>query len=366
MISFGMSEEQELIRDTLREFANEAMRSIARDCDETAQIPQDFLDSVWELGLTNTQIAEQYGGGGEERSPVTNAILLEELGFGDVALAIAATAPNAFVNAIVDHGTDEQKQTLLPLFCGESFQVASLAVLEHGPLADPAAPLTKAEPKGGNWFVLSGTKSWVVFGDRASHFLVFARNNGDVDAFIVPSDAEGLTISEPEKNVGLRGLTTVSIELERVAVGPEAKLGGTQGCNARAILDASRAAHAAILVGACRGVLEFCVPYTKDRIAFDEPIAKKQSIAFRLAEMHMEVEAMRWMTWKTASHISQGHEDSTRQAHLTRQYVSEKAMWIADNGIQVFGGHGFIREYPVEMWFRNVRTLTVLEALAGV
>jgi len=365
VISFGLTEEQELIRETLREFANEAMRPIARDCDETGQIPQDFLDSVWELGLTNTQIPEQYGGGGEERSPVTNAILLEELGFGGVALAIAATAPNAFVNAILDHGTDEQKQALLPLFCGENFHVASLAVLEHGPLADPAAPLTKAEPKG-QGFVLSGKKSWVVMGDRASHFLVVARNNGGVDAFIVPRDAEGLTIDAPEKNVGMRGLTTVSIELERVEVGPEARLGGESGCDVRAILDASRAAHAAILVGACRGILEFCVPYTKERIAFDEPIAKKQSIAFRLAEMHIEVEAMRWMTWKTASHVGQRHEDTTRQAHLTRQYVSEKAMWIADNGIQVFGGHGFIREYPVEMWFRNVRTLTVLEGLAGV
>jgi alkylation response protein AidB-like acyl-CoA dehydrogenase len=134
----------------------------------------------------------------------------------------------------------------------------------------------------------------------------------------------------------------------------------------RAILDGSRAAHAAILVGACRGVLDTCVAYSKDRVAFDEPIAKKQSIAFRLAEMHMEVEAMRWMAWKTASHVAQGHPEATKQAHLTKQYVAEKSVWIADNGIQVFGGHGVIREYPVEMWFRNVRTLSVLEGLAGV
>jgi len=360
-----MSEEQELIRETLQEFANEAMRSIGRECDETFEIPQDFLDTVWELGLTSTQIPEAYGGGGEERSPVTNAIILEELGFGDIPLAIAATAPNIFVNAVLDHGTEAQKKALLPLFCGEKFHVASLAVLEHGPLADASAPQTKAEPKG-DGFVLSGKKSWVVLGDRASHFLVVARNNGDVDAFIVPSDADGLTISEPEKNVGLRGLTTVSVEFERVEVGAEAKLGGEAGCNVQAILDGSRAAHAAILVGASRGVLETCVPYAKDRVAFDEPIAKKQSIAFRLAEMHMEVEAMRWMTWKTASHVAQNHPDATKQAHLTRQYVAEKSMWIADNGIQVFGGHGYIREYPVEMWFRNVRTLSVLEGLVAV
>ena len=113
-------------------------------------------------------------------------------------------------------------------------------------------------------------------------------------------------------------------------------------------------------------MLETCVPYAKDRVAFDEPIAKKQSIAFRLAEMHIEVEAMRWMAWKTASHVEQGHPESTKQAHITRKYVSEKSMWIADNGIQVFGGHGYIREYPVEMWFRNVNTLSVLEGLAAV
>lgn len=364
MISFELSEEQELIRDTLREFANDAIRPIGRECDEASSIPDDFLSSVWELGLTNTQIPEEFGGGGEERSPVTSAIILEELGFGDLALAIAATAPNAFVNAILDHGTADQQKALLPQFCKESFHHAALAVLEHGPLADPGAPQTKAEPKG-DGFVLSGRKSWVVMGDRASHFLVVARNNGGLDAFIVPAGTAGLTVGETEKNVGLRGLTTVSIELERVEVGAEARLGGDAGCNVRAILDASRAAHASLLVGACRAVLETCVPYTKDRVAFDEPIAKKQSIAFRLAEMHIEVESMRWMAWKTASHVAQSHPEATKQAHLTKQYVAEKSVWIADNGIQVFGGHGFIREYPVEMWFRNVRTLSVLEGLAG-
>jgi alkylation response protein AidB-like acyl-CoA dehydrogenase len=365
VISFELTEEQELIRDTLKEFASEAMRPIGRDCDESSAIPQDFLDTVWELGLSNTQIPEEYGGGGEKRDPVTNAILLEELGYGDVALAIAATAPNAFVNAIVDYGTEDQKKALLPLFCGDRFHTAALAVLEHGPLADAAAPATKAEPKG-EGYVLSGGKSWVVLGDRASHFLVVARNNGGTDAFIVPADAEGLCISEPEKNVGLRGLTTVSLELERVEVGADAKLGGAEGCDVRALLDNARGANSAILVGACRGILEFCIPYTKERIAFDEPISKKQSIAFRMAEMHMEIEAMRWMTWKTASHVAQGHPEATRQAHLTKQYVAEKSVWIADNGIQIFGGHGFIREYPVEMWFRNVRTLSVLEAMVGL
>jgi alkylation response protein AidB-like acyl-CoA dehydrogenase len=112
-------------------------------------------------------------------------------------------------------------------------------------------------------------------------------------------------------------------------------------------------------------VLEYCVPYAKERVAFGEAIAKKQSIAFRLAEMHMEVECMRWMTWKAASQLEQ-NLDATKAAHLARQYAADKAMWISDNGIQVLGGHGFIREHPVEMWYRNARTLGVLEGVGSV
>jgi alkylation response protein AidB-like acyl-CoA dehydrogenase len=359
-----MTEEQELVRATLREFAAEALRPIGRECDEASEIPDDFLQTVWELGLTNTQIPAEYGGGGEERSPLTNAILLEELAFGDAALAVAAVAPNQFANAVIDHGTDEQKQKYLPLFCGDQFHMASLAVLEPGPVAEPLRPRTVAEPKGLG-FVLSGTKSFVVMGDRASHFLVFARNDDRVDAFIVPRDAAGLVISEPELNMGLRGLTTVRLELERVEVGAEDRLGGDAGCDVVRILDNSRAALGAVLLGLSRAVLEYCVPYSKDRVAFDEPISKKQSIAFRLAEMHIECEAMRNLVWQAASHLERGHS-ATKAARFARTYVNEKAMWIADNGIQVLGGHGFIREHPVEMWFRNARTLSVLEGTVAL
>ena len=118
-------------------------------------------------------------------------------------------------------------------------------------------------------------------------------------------------------------------------------------------------------VGLGRAVLDYCVPYAKERVAFDEPIARKQSIAFRLAEMHIEVESLRWMTWRAAGDLEHGR-DATRSAHLARAYAAEKTMWIADNGVQVLGGHGFIREHPVEMWYRNARTLTVLEGLATV
>ncbi len=225
MISFGMTEEQELVRDMMREFAADLMRPLARECDEEESIPGDFLQSVWDLGLTSTQLPEQYGGGGEERSPVTNAILLEELAFGDAALTVAAVAPSQFANAILDHGSDEQKQEYLPLFCGDKPHAAALAIVEPGPVSNPLNPRTVAEPKG-EGFVLSGAKSFVVQGDRASHFIVVTRGESGLDAFIVPRDAQGLAISEPELNMGLRGLSTVTLEFERVEVRATDRLGG--------------------------------------------------------------------------------------------------------------------------------------------
>ena len=364
MISFGLSEEQELVRETLREFAADILRPLGRECDETSSIPDELLQSAWEFGLTSTQIPADCGGGGEERALVTNAIVLEELAYGDAALALALAAPSQFANAILDYGTDEQKKKYLPLFCGEQFHAASLALLEPGPVAEPMRPRTQAEPKGDGW-VLSGQKSFVVMGDRASHFLVFARTQDGVDAFIVARDAEGLTVSEPELNMGLKGLTTVGLELERVEVGAADRLGGEAGCNVAQLVNNSRVALGSVLLGLSRAVLDYCVPYSKDRVAFDEPISKKQSIAFRLAEMHIECEAMRNLIWQAASYLENGR-DASAQARYARTYVNEKALWIADNGIQVLGGHGFIREHPVEMWFRHARTLSVLEGSAAV
>jgi alkylation response protein AidB-like acyl-CoA dehydrogenase len=364
VISFGMSEDQQLVQDAMREFAADAIRPIARECDETGEIPADFLQTVWTLGLTNTQIPEAYGGAGEERSLVTNAILLEELAFGDASLAIAALAPSLFANAILDQGSEDQKKKYLPLFCGESFATGSLAVSEPGALSDASAPRTIAETKGDS-FILSGRKTMVVFGDRASHFLVTAQLGDDLAAFIVPRDAAGLRITEPEKTMGLRGLTTTGLEIERVEVKADALLGGAEGADVQHLLNVSRVGLSAVMLGLSRAVLEYCVPYTKDRVAFDEPISKKQSIAFRLSEMHIEQHATRMLVWRAASLLEHG-EDATQAVWQARSYAAEKSMWIADNGVQILGGHGFIREHPVEMWFRDARTLGVLDGMVAI
>jgi alkylation response protein AidB-like acyl-CoA dehydrogenase len=260
---------------------------------------------------------------------------------------------------VLDQGTDAQRKTLLPLFCGERFHAAALAWIEPGPAFEPLLPRLLAEPKG-RGFVLSGAKSFVPLADRASHFLAIARNNGGHDAFIVPRDAVGLKISDPQKQLGLRALPTATLELERVELPAEARLGGDSGCDVRRLMNHSRAALAAVMTGLSRAVIEYAIPYAKDREAFDQAIAQKQGIAFKLAEMHIETEAMRWLTWKAASQLEQGR-DALKSCHHARAYAAAQSMWVADQGVQVLGGHGFIREHPVEMWYRNARTLGVLE-----
>jgi alkylation response protein AidB-like acyl-CoA dehydrogenase len=348
----------------MRSFATDAMRPAAREYDELSAIPDAFFAQAWELGLAATQLPEAYGGYGAPRSPITNALVLEELAHGDATLAIAAAATSPFAYAVADQGTDAQRAAYLPALCGDRPYAAALAVNEPTPAFDVFAPHTTVV-RNGKGFVLSGTKCFVPLADRASHFLVVARSGDRLDAFIVARDVAGLTITAPEQNLGLKALPTGTLAFDGVRIAESDRLGGAQGADIGRIIAQGRVGIAAVLNGIARAVLDYCVPYAKERVAFGEPIARKQSIAFRLAEMQMEVESMRWMIWKAAGDLEHGR-DATRSAHLARVYTSEKAMWIADNGVQVLGGHGFIREHPVEMWYRNARTISVLEGTVAV
>jgi len=364
VISFEPTEEQAIAREVMAEFARETLRPAARECDEASTLPEPLLDAVWELGLVSTSIPAAYGGGDEERSPLTQTLILEELAYGDVALAAAALAPALFAFPVVEFGSEAQKRELLPLFCTDRYHPASIAWIEAGPAFDPFALQTKAEPKGSG-YVLSGAKTCVPLADRSSHFLVLARNGhgggfGGAEAFIVPRDAAGLSISATEPKLGLRALPTARLDLDRVELPGEARLGGEAGCDPKRLLNLSRTALAAAMTGLSRAVMDYALPYAKDREAFGEAIAKKQAIAFRLADMRIETEAMRWVTWKAASRLERGL-DATREAQLARSYAARQCMTIADHGVQTLGGHGFIREHPVEMWYRNARTLGVLE-----
>jgi alkylation response protein AidB-like acyl-CoA dehydrogenase len=370
MIDFGLTEEQELIRDTMREFASSEMREISRECDEASSVPDDLLEKIWELGLVNSAIPEEFGGDGTDRSPVTNAIVIEELGHGCVSLASAAMAAGLFIQPLLDFGTPEQKREYLPLFTTSEPHVASLALHEPNFSFDPTNVRTVAEVKG-DGYELSGEKRLVPMGDRASHFLVVA-NAGtrqgldDLEAFIIPRDATGLTIAgDPELTMGFRALPFVKLQLDRVAVDKNARLGGEAGIDGHRLINMCRLGSTALAVGLSRAVMEMCVPYAKDRVAFGKPIAQKQAIAFMLAEMQIEVSSMRWLCWKAASLLEHGL-DATKATTLAQTYANRETPKIADNGVQVFGGHGYIRDYPLEMWYRNARTVTVLQGLAAL
>ncbi len=369
MIAFGPTEEQDLIRQTVHEFAAGEMREIARPCDEKFELPDDLLQKSWELGLVAGGIPEAYGGGGIGRSPITNALVLEELGWGDVSLAAALMTPALFVQPIVDFGTEEQKKTYLPLFTGAKFHAASLALLEPSFTFDAGNLRTVAEPKGAG-FTLTGVKRLVPLAASSSHLLVVARGARDglsgLEAFIVPRDAKGLSIAaKPERTLGFQCLPRYTVELDRVEVPASARLGGEKGIDGARLVNSARAASCALALGLARGVMELAIPYAKDRVAFEQPIAQKQTIAFMLAEMQIEVNSMRHLIWKAASQLENGL-DATRATTLAQTYVNREVMKVADNGLQVFGGHGFIREYPVEMWYRNARALTVNEAVCAL
>src|SRR5262245_48585995 len=229
MYSFEPTEEQQSIVDTVRDFAKSEMRPKSMEADEKDSLPEGFLQKSWDLGLAVAAIPEAYGGSGIERSAVTGALLAEELGYGDVSMGLATLVPSLVAYPIVDYGTEEQKKKYLPLFTGGAFPKATAAVVEPVMDFDPTELVTTATKKG-NVYVLNGKKCLVPLGSSAEMFLVYAREGGsgfgNVQAFVVPRSAKGLTVSEKEENMGIKALDTVRLTLENVEVPAEAKLGG--------------------------------------------------------------------------------------------------------------------------------------------
>lgn len=363
MAEFTLTDEQKLVQDTMREFAREELRKIARECDEGCALPDEVLDKVWSLGICAASIPEAYGGHGLERSAVTSAVVAEELAFGDLSLALAALSPLLMMIPILEFGTDEQKQRWLPSFCGEKVFQATAAFMEPRVTFDPFELRTTADVRCDK-VVLNGTKCMVPLADRAEHILVYATGEKNrVDAYIVDRDTPGLRIGEREKNLGLRALPLFPVTFEGCEVPIERRVGGEVGIDFWRLLNLSRATLCAMAVGVSRGSLEYSIEYAKERNAFGEPIASRQSIAFMFAESAMEVDAMRLLAWHASWRLDRGDE-ATRDAFLARMYCVEQSMKIVDYGVQILGGHGYIREHPVEMWFRNGRAFAALEGLA--
>ncbi len=363
MVNFKPTEEQELVRDTMASFAREVLRPLAREADEKNEVPASVVERGWELGLVQSAVPEALGGYGDARSAVTGALLLEELGYGDLAVAMHLLAPRLLTIPLLVAGTEEQQRTWLPRFAGDEFVPASAALVEPRWDFDANALATRAERRGGDW-VITGEKCLVPLAAEAEVILVYATAPDGLGAFIVERGASGVTVGEREKNMGIKALATHPLSLSEVRVPAAARLGGEKA-DLRPLLDASRVAVAAMGVGVARAAFEHARDYAKERRAFGVAIAQKQAIAFKLANMAIEIDAMRLLTWEAAWKIDAGQR-ATREAGLLKHYVSQSALTVADDALQVLGGHGYIREHPVELWLRNARGLATFDGLAIV
>ncbi len=369
MVSFIPSDEQKMIQDTARDFAANELTPKARDCDENREIPGQLLQAAWELGLANAVIPETCGGVGMERSAVTNCLMCEELAYGDASIAMAILAPSMFIIPVMEMGTEEQQQKYLPMFCEEKYKPATIAVMEPRITFDLADLQTTYQFDGEN-YAISGVKCNVPMAAEADLMLVMAASNrgvgySGVDAFIVEKGVKGVKVGEREKNMGFKPLPTYPVTFTECVVPKANRLGGDRGINFLRLVNLSRVALSALAVGVGRASKDYCIQYAKDRYAFGEPIASRQAIAFMLAEMAIETDAARLLTWKAAWKADRG-EDFTKEAFLAKTYAGEQTMKVTDYGVQILGGHGYIREHPVELYFRNGRGFSILEGMAMV
>jgi alkylation response protein AidB-like acyl-CoA dehydrogenase len=359
VIDFQPSEEQQLIVETVRQFAAAEVRPAARESDESRKLPHPVLERAHELGLVSQSLPEAIGGGGA-RSAVTGALVAEELAWGDLSIALAILSPSLLALPIADHGSEAQRRERLRAFCGEHFAPGSLAVTEPDFRSDPFRPATRARRDGAGWR-LDGAKCQVPWLDGGDTVLVVAAGDDGAQAFLVPRDSPGLSAT-PERNMGIRALPTVELRLDGVRVPAAARLGEQAGCDVRDIIDRGRVGLSAAAVGVARAAFEVARDYAKQREAFGAPIATKQAIAFKLADMAIEIDGARLLVWEAAWRLDAGG-GATREARLAQVQAQRVALEVTDAAVQVLGGHGYIRDYLPEMHLRNARGFASFEAL---
>jgi alkylation response protein AidB-like acyl-CoA dehydrogenase len=362
MYGFEPSEDQKTLIEAVRRYAQRELRPHLREADEAGALPPSTTRSGWELSLLQASLPEEAGGGGE-RSALSGVLAAEELAWGDLAGALALLAPNLVALPVLLAGSQKQKAELLPLFTGD-YRPGSAALMEPRYDFDATALQTRAVRRNGSC-VLSGVKCNVPYAAESDWLLVYAALEGRSQAFLVKQGSPGLHVGERERNMGLRALPLYAVELRECAVPAEQRLGGEDGADIAPLLDASRVAWAALALGVGRAACEYALEYAKNRVAFGEAIAQRQAVAFMLAEMATELECARLLVWEAAWLLDQGRS-AGREAYLARNFAEDMALMVADRAVQVLGGHGYIRDYPVELWLRNARGFAVLEGLAIV
>lgn len=365
LFDLSLGDEQKMIQETVRDFATDVMRPAAHDADEAAKAPESLVERSAEIGVTMINVPEEYEGVATERGVVTNSLVAEALAYGDMGLALPILAPSSVAATLTQFGSETQQKTYLPAFGSENVPGAVVVVNEPTPMFNPFELTTKAKKTSGG-YSLTGVKSLVPIADSAELFIVAAEYEGAPTFFIVESDTDGLVV-EADPSMGLRAAGIGRINLNEVNVPAEAILGGETSAEDRNkayrdIIRLSRLGWASLSVGTSQAVLDYVIPYVKEREAFGEPIAHRQAVAFMVADIATELDGMRLVTWRGASRAEQG-EDFAREAALARKLAADKGMKIGLDGVQLLGGHGFTKEHPVERWYRDLRAAGVAEGV---
>lgn len=359
----ALSEEEIMFRDTVRSFAEENIKPLAKKMDEEASFDKELLKKFFDLGIMGIEIPEEYGGAG---STFFNSVLLiEEFGKVDASASVLVDVQNTLVNnALVKWGSKELKDKYLPKMATE--WVGAYALSEAGSGSDAFALETKAEDKGDH-YVLNGRKLWITNGNEANLFIIFANVNKElgykgITAFIVEREFAGFSVGKKEDKLGIRASSTCELMLDDCIVSKENVLGQVGKGYKVAIetLNEGRIGIGAQMIGIAQGALEHAINYSKGRVQFGKPISNFQGIQFQLAELATEVEAARLMVYN-AARLKDAGMDYIKEAAMVKYYASQVAEKVASQSLEVLGGNGFTKDYPSEKYFRDAKIGKIYE-----
>lgn len=363
MIDFSLTEEQLALQSMAREFALKEMRPNAAKYDKGNEFPEEIMKKAFEAGFITCNIPEEYGGGGLKELDI--AILSEELAAGCAGMFTTIMASSLAFTPIILFGTDEQKKKFLTP-CTEKLSFASFCLTEREAGSDASSLKTTAR-KVGSEYVLNGSKCFITNGGIASLYVVFANSDPEkgprgISAFIVPREIPGITVGKEEDKMGHRASNTTELFFEDVRV-PEANLLAKEGMGfyvAMKTLDKTRASVGAAGVGVARTALEYAIDYAKTRTQFGKPIASFQNTAFKIAQMAMEINAARFLVWYSAWLMDHG-KPCAKESAMAKCFGSDVAMRTTIEVVQIFGGYGYMKDYPVEKLMRDAKLLQIYE-----
>jgi butyryl-CoA dehydrogenase len=368
-MNFELSAEQKMIRDTARDLAAREIAPQAAEIDRTHEFPRKIFSRLGELGLLGIMVPEKWGGAGMDA--LSYAVALEEIARACASTAVAMSVQASLVAApILKEGNDEQRARWLPdLAAGKKIGCFALSEPEAG--SDAKAQRTRAVRDGGRW-ILNGTKNFITNAPVADLAIVLANTDPakgarGITAFLVPLTTPGLTIGPPDDKLGIRGAPSAQIFLADCAVGDDARLGpeGDGFKIAMRALDGGRIGIAAQALGIARAAFEDATRYARERKTFGQPIAEHQAIQFKLADMCTEIDAARMLLWRAAVKKDAGGAYST-DASMAKLFASEVANRAAKEGVQIFGGYGYLRDFPAERHFRDAKITEIYEGTSEI